>query len=157
MIIIFTFTIIRTSATWFSSVRQKCRDYILSATNNNGFWTGWLELLIPSCTISLYHNQLQQHTINDCLRLAPFSFLFSLSVSSLPSNGYMRTTQKTPLNLLLYLQHTAQQWKLSDCCLRIHCLILLYALPGNGLFTKNVSTGMCISSRCLAVGRYVTI
>jgi hypothetical protein len=43
-------------------------------TNNNGFWTGWLELLTISFTFSLNHNQLQQLTINDCPRLAPFSF-----------------------------------------------------------------------------------
>jgi hypothetical protein len=50
-----------------------------SVTNNKGFWIGWLDLLTPSCIICLNHNQLQQLKINDCLRLAPFSFLFSLS------------------------------------------------------------------------------
>jgi hypothetical protein len=34
------------------------RVYV-SVTNNNGFWTGWLDLLTPSCTISLNHNKLQ--------------------------------------------------------------------------------------------------
>jgi hypothetical protein len=47
-------------------------------TNNNGFWIGnrfwigWLDLLTPSFTITLTYNQLQQLTINDCLRLNPF-------------------------------------------------------------------------------------
>jgi hypothetical protein len=41
-------------------------------TNNNGFWIGWLDLLTPFFTITLNHNQLQQLTIIDCLRLAPF-------------------------------------------------------------------------------------
>jgi hypothetical protein len=41
-----------------------------SVTNNNVLWIGWLDLLTPH-KISLNHNQLQQLTINDCLRLAP--------------------------------------------------------------------------------------
>jgi hypothetical protein len=28
-----------------------------SVTNNNGFWIGWLNLMTPSCTIPLNHNQ----------------------------------------------------------------------------------------------------
>jgi hypothetical protein len=53
-----------------------------SVTNNNGFWFGWLDLLTPSNKIILNYNQLQQLTINDCLRLVPF--LTGLRVSSLP-------------------------------------------------------------------------
>jgi hypothetical protein len=49
-----------------------------SVTNNNGFWIEWLDLLTPSYTISLNHYQLQQLTINDCLRLAPFWLSFPL-------------------------------------------------------------------------------
>jgi hypothetical protein len=47
-----------------------------SMTNNNGFWIGSLDLLTSSFTINLNRNKLQQLTINDCLRLAPFSFSF---------------------------------------------------------------------------------
>jgi hypothetical protein len=39
-----------------------------SVTNNNVFWTGWLDLL----ALLYNYNQLQQLTIDDCLRLAPF-------------------------------------------------------------------------------------
>jgi hypothetical protein len=35
----------------------------------SGWMTGFID---TSFTISLNHNQLQQLTINDCLRLAPF-------------------------------------------------------------------------------------
>jgi hypothetical protein len=42
------------------------------AVTNNGFWIVWLDLLTPFFIIILNHNQLQQLTINDCLRLAPF-------------------------------------------------------------------------------------
>jgi hypothetical protein len=42
-----------------------------SVTNNNEFWIGLLDLLTPSFTITLNHNQLQQLIINDCLRLVP--------------------------------------------------------------------------------------
>jgi hypothetical protein len=52
-----------------------------SMTNNNGFWIRWLDLLIPSFTIALIYNPLEQLTINDCLRLA--SFLTRLRVSSI--------------------------------------------------------------------------
>jgi hypothetical protein len=45
-----------------------------SVTKNNGFWIRWLDLLALLL-------QLQQLTINDCLRLAPF--LTGLRVSSL--------------------------------------------------------------------------
>jgi hypothetical protein len=50
---------------------------------NNGSWIGWLDLLTVFFSISLNHNQLQELTINDCLRLAPFSFSLILLVSSL--------------------------------------------------------------------------
>jgi hypothetical protein len=50
-------------------------------TNNNGFWIGWLDLLTPSSTVTLNYNQLQQLTIDDCLRLSPF--LTGLRVYSL--------------------------------------------------------------------------
>jgi hypothetical protein len=35
-----------------------------SVTNNNGFWIGWLDLLTPSCTVSLNHSQLHEFTIH---------------------------------------------------------------------------------------------
>jgi hypothetical protein len=50
-------------------------------TNKNGFWIGWLDLLTPPFTISLNHNQLQQLTINDCLRFS--SILTGLQLSSI--------------------------------------------------------------------------
>jgi hypothetical protein len=43
-----------------------------SVTSNNGFWIGRLVLLTPSFIVLLNCNQLQQLTINDCLRLSPF-------------------------------------------------------------------------------------
>jgi hypothetical protein len=55
----------------------------------------------------------------------------------LPSNGYMRTTQKTPLVtpvLLLYVQRRCIAGKLSDCCLRIRCHgnVFTESFPSNG-------------------------
>jgi hypothetical protein len=51
-----------------------------STTNDNGFWIGWLDVLAPSL-------QLQQLTINTCLRLAPFlnwtTSVFSSTVTDL--------------------------------------------------------------------------
>jgi hypothetical protein len=57
----------------------KILSYVLvSVTNNNGFWIGWLDLL----ALLYNYNQLQQLKINDWLRLA--SFFTGLRVSSLP-------------------------------------------------------------------------
>jgi hypothetical protein len=49
---------------------------------NNGFCIGWLDLLTPSFTVALNYNRLQQLTVSDDLRLAPF--LTGLRVSPLP-------------------------------------------------------------------------
>jgi hypothetical protein len=59
-------------------------------TNNNGFWTGCLALLTLSFTIIRNHNKLQQFTLNDCLRLAPFLLSFSFSFES-ESESYVTT------------------------------------------------------------------
>lgn len=52
-----------------------------SVTNGNGFRIGLLDLLTPSFTINLNRNQLQQRTMNVCVRLTPFLFLLSLSLT----------------------------------------------------------------------------
>jgi hypothetical protein len=60
----------------------------------------------------------------------------------LPSNGYMQTTQKTPLATLVPLLHSHRRrtaTEATDCCLRIRC------------------AGTCLQSRCLAMGLHVTI
>jgi hypothetical protein len=49
-----------------------------SVTNNNAFWIGWLDLLTSSLTITRNHTQLQEITINNYIRLAPFSFILRL-------------------------------------------------------------------------------
>jgi hypothetical protein len=50
-----------------------------SMTNNDGFWIGWLDLLAPCVTVTFNYTQLQQLTINDSLRLAPFWLDYHLS------------------------------------------------------------------------------
>jgi hypothetical protein len=55
-----------------TELREVLSRVPLSVTNKNGSWIGWLYLWTPSFTISLNHNQWQQPTFNDCLRLAPF-------------------------------------------------------------------------------------
>jgi hypothetical protein len=56
-------------------------------TSNNGFCIWWLYLLTPFFfTVTLKHNQLQQLTVNDCLRLAQFFWtatFFSFTVTDL--------------------------------------------------------------------------
>jgi hypothetical protein len=38
-------------------ISSRVRDSVTN--NNNGFWIGWLDLLTPSCTISLNYIRLQ--------------------------------------------------------------------------------------------------
>jgi hypothetical protein len=45
---------------------------LLTPEYNNGFWIGWFDLLTPSCTISLNHNQLQEFAINLTRNLLPW-------------------------------------------------------------------------------------
>jgi hypothetical protein len=57
-----------------------------SVTNNNGFWIGWLDLLALLLQSLLITIALQQLTISDCLRLAPFCWtvtVFSSIVTDL--------------------------------------------------------------------------
>jgi hypothetical protein len=66
-------SIIKPSSFWSSWITPPYRLIILSCmgsliTNNNRFWIGRLDVL----TLVYSNNQLQQLTINDCLRLAPF-------------------------------------------------------------------------------------
>jgi hypothetical protein len=129
-------------------------------TNNNRFWVGWLDLLTPSCTGSLIHNQLQELTIN--LQPNPSSLTVEDSPPSHSRSmiGFWFTT-----GLLIQSQgqltentSTAQQWiyvnhiqntssVVKNVCLLIrylamdvlYCRVLLYALPSNWLFTKHLS------------------
>jgi hypothetical protein len=63
-----------------------------------------LDLLTPSLTISLNHNQSSaEHFFLDCRELPPFSYSFDSVLYYLYSIWV--DPQKTPLPLLLYLQH----------------------------------------------------
>jgi hypothetical protein len=64
--------------------------------NNNGFWIGWLDLLTPSFTISLNHNQLQSLSINFSRTLLPWlprarSILVLRLTSESESESYVTT------------------------------------------------------------------
>jgi hypothetical protein len=54
-------------------------------TNNDGFRIGRLDLLTPSFAVILNYDHLQQLTIYDCLRLAPFLTDYDCLLSSLSS------------------------------------------------------------------------
>jgi hypothetical protein len=161
-----------------NSARKKLRHYAIdpleaiyfhvwgvSVTNNNGFWIGWLNLLV-----FLYnYNHLWQLTINGCLQLVPF--VTGPRVSSLP----LRRITVHTLNCL--------ERRLSDessrSCLhgslyrlaRIHgnrlsltripgncfvatktCLQKRLLLSNRGPTVDRVTSGMCLSKRWLANG-----
>jgi hypothetical protein len=80
-----------------SKIKWYCHVQGVCVTNNNGFWIGWLDLL----ALLYKHNQLQQLTINDCPRLAPF--LTGLRVSSLPLTTVLRMNNWTPLCRMIEL------------------------------------------------------
>jgi hypothetical protein len=107
-------------------------------TNNNGFRIGWLDLLTPSCTVSLNPNQLEMLTINDCLNLSPFSFSF------------FHNCQLRSLTLLCPLcadptENTA--FIVDKACLLHRCLATDLLL-----FRAFDSEGMCLATRCLPMG-----
>jgi hypothetical protein len=117
-----------------------------SVTNNNGFWIGRLDLLTPSCTISLNHNQLQQLTINDCLRLAPFSFSLSVLILVLPqqlwNSAVLYPLCMDPKENTACIVHKA--------CLPHRCLAIDLLLFHT--FHTFASEGMCLTNHCLAMG-----
>jgi hypothetical protein len=86
-----------------------------SVTNNNGFWTGWLDLLTPSFIITLNYNQLQYLTINDCWWLAPFSFS---CLSSLTASELNYRTERTQRRVQSYVTTDDQSASLS--CNKAH-------------------------------------
>jgi hypothetical protein len=50
-----------------------------SVANNNGFWSGWLDLLTPLFTTCLNHSQLELiYPLHKSQGHAPFSFSFSV-------------------------------------------------------------------------------
>jgi hypothetical protein len=82
------------------------------ATNNNGFWIAWLDLLTASFTITRNHNQIQYLTINDCLRLAPFWLPTTDFSSSLLFTGWLsidNIRRLTDLVLSLMLRPTVSR------------------------------------------------
>jgi hypothetical protein len=130
-------------------------------TNNNVFWIGWLDLLIPSFTVSLNHNQLQQLTIRYCLRLAPFSFTFSFSFyDSLLI--YEWPTYR--ISRRIHRKHI--RFPPMDICEPHRKHLFLYccnysALHSNGSYPivayVFVVAEMCLPSRCPAMGLHITI
>jgi hypothetical protein len=69
-------------------------------TNNNGFWIGWLDLLTPSFTASLLHNQSSVESfLLACRGLAPYSFSFyDWLLSQSQSQSYFTTGCLPPIS-----------------------------------------------------------
>jgi hypothetical protein len=77
-----------------------------SVTKNNGFRIGWLDLLTPSCAITLNYNQLQQLIIN----LLPRTRSILILLSQFSCNFW---TAELP-NCLLFLSSFYCDWLRSD-------------------------------------------
>jgi hypothetical protein len=94
-----------------------------------------------SCTVFLNHNELQQLTIDDCLKLAPFSFSFS---------SFLHNFQLRNSTLLypLCTDPTENTTCIVDkACLSRRCLAIDLVL-----FRAFASAGMCLATGCLAMG-----
>jgi hypothetical protein len=139
----------------YSHVRGVC------VTNNNRFWIGLSDLLLPSLQLQPI---ITAH--NDCLRLAPF--LTGLRVSSLPL--WMTWFWLTNRSRLLRLPWTTTVLRIE---LRLNCSCLhgsLYSLSVTmeNVYCLAVVMETCLPKRCLsmyfhsgstipAFGRHVTI
>jgi hypothetical protein len=113
-----------------------------SVTNNNGFWTVWLDLLAASFTSSLNYNQLYRCDLptsqitrtRSILVLLPTCTPLYSSSHSVPSYNFSaRTPRKT-----------------HDTCYQ-KC-VFIGSLPSSGCpVFESVTSGMCLPSRCLAM------
>jgi hypothetical protein len=122
------------------------------ATNNNGFWIDDWVIDTPF-TITRNHNQ---SSVEDSLR---FRSHFPISILILTT--------------VLYFTYTVSRWihrKNSFCCQEclfitplpsngypLLSLIIIYITQQRTVYQKPVSAGTCLSSCCVALGRYVTI
>jgi hypothetical protein len=141
-----------------SKVIENILSYVYGSMTNNKrvlVWIYWLLLLqSPVITINYKNSQsiFSQTLLPWLLRTRSVPFLVlspsdlirfctaNTKTHPLPGNGYIQTTLKTSLPLLLYLQHVAWQWKLFDCCLHIRCCGNLFteSLPRNGSTRHNI-------------------
>jgi hypothetical protein len=138
-------------------------------TNNNGFWTGWLDLLTPSFTVTLSQSITALSLIypfHKSLGHAPFSFSFFIVLLSLPSyNSSARTPRKTPSSLMknacLLVRYLGM-----DICEQYRKHLFFYCCNHSALHSTGsypivacvfVAAGMYLPSRCLATYLYVTL
>jgi hypothetical protein len=124
-----------------------------SVTNNNGFWTGWLDLLTPSCAIARNHNQSSAEPFFlDCRGLAPLSFWFECSVLLIQSGGgpIENTSVVQQWIYANHIENTAS----SIAVFTGRCIETEAIRIGAWVF---VAEGMCLPSSCPATGLHVTI
>jgi hypothetical protein len=131
----------------------------LPVANTSGFWIWWLELLTLCCAISFNHSQLQQLTIHDCLSLAPFSFSLSLSLWLIPDLrlDYLYSREAVHRKHRFCCQECVFIGPLTSKGRPLLSRIVASITQQRAVYQESVSARTCLSSRCLAVGWYVTI
>jgi hypothetical protein len=81
-----------------------------SVTYNNGFWIGWLDLLMPSFTITLNYSQLQQLTISLLPRTHSILVLLSQFFYSFWTQLLNLTTEFTVRSHVSSLYNFGENW-----------------------------------------------
>jgi hypothetical protein len=108
-----------------------------SVTNNNGFWIVWLDSVMPSFTVSLNYNQLQQLTINLLPRTCPFS---SSCLNSLTSFKLNYRTEVTMCSHVYSLHNLEKNWTEIATFNSFSIIVPLF-----------VAVETCLASHCLAI------
>jgi hypothetical protein len=120
-----------------------------SATNNNGVWIEWLDLLTPSFTISHNHNRLQKLTIS--FQPNPFSLTAEDSPPFI--------SRSTPPLILVYTPYMVSKRTPPKTPSQQFEVVFTAPLCRNGrpIFPRYASSGTWLPFRWPATGLHVTM
>jgi hypothetical protein len=120
-------------------------------TNNSRFWIGWLDLLTPSCTISLNHNQ--SSVENSLHSLSPVPIL--LQLQNCTARSHVSFLYNFEDRICHHLQQFLCYCVLIRCCGNVSSAPLL----SNGYLStvESVTSGIRSPRCCLAVVICVTL
>jgi hypothetical protein len=140
-------------------------------TNNNWFRTGWLDLLTPSCTVSLNHNRLELITIS--LQLKPSSLMIENQLHSSSRSGLVLFCTACIVSRMIHRKH---HFLCSEDILTVQFLRNKSPIILRIFFCENILATRCLTwyehiescnsfsivawayfGRCLYMGLHVTI
>jgi hypothetical protein len=137
---------------WFRA--SYCHVSGVCVTNNNGFCIWWSNLLhlhatgYNSSQITIWHTSSSDWTLHG--NYSDFQLNWAPLLRCTPSYSF-----NSPGCALLYFLGTDPTENAVFCCQK---WVFIGPLPSNGYpIVESVTSGMCLPSRCLAMGIYVTI